>query len=190
MLVLDEDSIKNARITILLLTINIFAYLVINVGLGYSWLLFFSQINDNVLQGEIWRLFTAMFFHGDLGHLFNNMLFLFLFGVGLEPNFKKFEFFGIYILSGLVGNILTLFILPPYTISLGASGCVFGLLSLAIMSNVSYDRTALLFGAVYLGLFLIQSMGENINTIAHLGGGIIGLLFGYFKNKERSVIYD
>lgn len=190
MLVLDEKSIKNARITIILLTVNIFSYFFFNLGLGEDYVIFFSQINVKIFEGEVWRLFTAMFFHADLLHLFNNMLFLFLFGVALESNYRKLEFTAIYFLSGLVGNIFSLFFLPPDVISLGASGCIFGLVGASIMSYISYDKSALLIGLIYLVFFLLQSMGEGINTIAHLGGGIVGLLFGYFYNKKKSVLYD
>jgi rhomboid protease GluP len=190
MLVLDEKSIKNARITIILLTVNILLYFVFNLGLGDEWVIFFSQINVNIIQGEIWRLFTAMFFHAYPMHLFNNMLFLFLFGVSLESNYKKIEFIAIYFLSGLVGNLFSLLFLPPDVISLGASGCIFGLVGASIMSYISYDKSALLIGLVYLVLFLIQSMGERINTIAHLGGGIVGLLVGYLYNRKKSILYD
>lgn len=187
MLVIDEESIKKARITLVLLTINVMAYFIINVGLGQDYVILLSQINVNVYEGEVYRLFTAMFLHADLLHLFNNMIFLFLFGIGIESNYRRIEYIVIYFMSGFIGNLFSLFLLPLNVISLGASGCVFGLIGAAIMSYVRYDKSAILFGAIYLMFFLFQSIGPEINIWAHLFGGLFGLLFGYLINKNKNI---
>lgn len=187
MLVIDEESIKKARITLVLITINVMAYFIINVGLGQDYVILLSQINVNVYEGEVYRLFTAMFLHADLLHLFNNMIFLFLFGIGIESNYRRIEYIVIYFMSGFIGNLFSLFLLPLNVISLGASGCVFGLIGAAIMSYVRYDKSAILFGAIYLMFFLFQSIGPEINIWAHLFGGLFGLLFGYLINKNKNI---
>lgn len=187
MLVIDEESIKKARITLVLITINVMAYFIINVGLGQDYVILLSQINVNVYEGEVYRLFTAIFLHADLLHLFNNMIFLFLFGIGIESNYRRIEYIVIYFMSGFIGNLFSLFLLPLNVISLGASGCVFGLIGAAIMSYVRYDKSAILFGAIYLMFFLFQSIGPEINIWAHLFGGLFGLLFGYLINKNKNI---
>ncbi len=187
MLVIDEESIKKARITLVLITINVMAYFIINVGLGQDYVILLSQINVNVYEGEFYRLFTAMFLHADLLHLFNNMIFLFLFGIGIESNYRRIEYIVIYFMSGFIGNLFSLFLLPLNVISLGASGCVFGLIGAAIMSYIRYDKSAVLFGAIYLMFFLFQSIGPEINIWAHLFGGLFGLLFGYLINKNKNI---
>ena len=187
MLVIDEESIKKARITLVLITINVMAYFIINVGLGQDYVILLSQINVNVYEGEVYRLFTAMFLHADLLHLFNNMIFLFLFGIGIESNYRRIEYIVIYFMSGFIGNLFSLFLLPINVISLGASGCVFGLIGAAIMSYIRYDKSAVLFGAIYLMFFLFQSIGPEINIWAHLFGGLFGLLFGYLINKNKNI---
>lgn len=187
MLVIDEESIKKARITLVLITINVMSYFIINVGLGQDYVILLSQINVNVYEGEFYRLFTAMFLHADLLHLFNNMIFLFLFGIGIESNYRRIEYIVIYFMSGFIGNLFSLFLLPLNVISLGASGCVFGLIGAAIMSYIRYDKSAVLFGAIYLMFFLFQSIGPEINIWAHLFGGLFGLLFGYLINKNKNI---
>ncbi len=187
MLVIDEESIKKARITLVLITINVMAYFIINVGLGQDYVILLSQINENVYEGEVYRLFTAMFLHADLLHLFNNMIFLFLFGIGIESNYRRIEYIVIYFMSGFIGNLFSLFLLSLNVISLGASGCVFGLIGAAIMSYIRYDKSAVLFGAIYLMFFLFQSIGPEINIWAHLFGGLFGLLFGYLINKNKNI---
>ncbi len=189
MLVIDEESIKKARITLVLITINVMAYFIINVGLGQDYVILLSQINENVYEGEVYRLFTAIFLHADLLHLFNNMIFLFLFGIGIESNYRRIEYIVIYFMSGFIGNLFSLFLLPLNVISLGASGCVFGLIGAAIMSYVRYDKSAILFGVIYLMFFLFQSIGPEINIWAHLFGGLFGLLFGYLINKNKNIVF-
>ncbi|GAH69379.1 unnamed protein product, partial [marine sediment metagenome] len=83
--------------------------------------------------------------------------------------------------------LFSLFLLPLNVISLGASGCVFGLIGAAIMSYIRYDKSAVLFGAIYLMFFLFQSIGPEINIWAHLFGGLFGLLFGYLINKNKNI---
>jgi len=187
MLVIDEESIKKARITLVLITINLMAYFIINVGLGEDYVILLSQINVNIYNGEVYRLFTAMFLHADLLHLFNNMVFLFLFGIGIESNYRRIEYIVIYFMSGFIGNLFSLFLLPLNIISLGASGCVFGLIGAAIMSYIRYDKSAILFGAIYLIFFLFQSIGPEINIWAHLFGGLVGLFLGYLINRNKNV---
>lgn len=187
MLVIDEESIKKARITLVLITINLMAYFIINVGLGEDYVILLSQINVNIYNGEVYRLFTAMFLHADLLHLFNNMVFLFLFGIGIESNYRRIEYIVIYFMSGFIGNLFSLFLLPLNVISLGASGCVFGLIGAAIMSYIRYDKSAILFGAIYLIFFLFQSIGPEINIWAHLFGGLVGLFLGYLINRNKNV---
>lgn len=187
MLVIDEESIKKARITLFLITINLMAYFIINVGLGEDFVLLLSQINVNIYNGEVYRLFTAMFLHADLLHLFNNMVFLFLFGIGIESNYRRIEYIMIYFLSGFIGNLFSLFLLSLNVISLGASGCVFGLIGAAIMSYIRYDKSAILFGVIYLIFFLFQSIGPEINIWAHLFGGLVGLFLGYLINRNKNV---
>jgi rhomboid protease GluP len=190
MLVLDEESIKKARITIALITINVLVYIIINFGLGIDYVLLLSQININVYEGEIWRLFTAIFLHADPLHLFNNMVFLFLFGIGIESNYRKIEYIIIYFVSGFIGNIFSLLLLPLNIISLGASGCIFGLIGAAIISYVRYDKSAILFAIIYLIFFLSISVSPEVNIWAHLFGGISGLLLGYLFNKKKTYFYE
>lgn len=78
-----------------------------------------------VAQGEYWRLFTAMFLHGDLAHLFGNMYFLYILGRNFTKQYSTGRFLALYFLSGLAGSLLSC-ALSSYR-SLGASGAIMGL---------------------------------------------------------------
>jgi rhomboid protease GluP len=145
-----------------------------------------GQVNISVMNGEYWQLFTSMFVHVDLLHLFGNMLFLLIFGIRAESLFSKKEFFFIYFASGLSGNLLTL-LMPPLTLSAGASGAIFGMFSAnAIYLGKTLNQSIM--GALMYSFFLlILSAGRNVNLLAHFGGLAAGLVIGYTLAKNRKL---
>lgn len=146
----------------------------------------FGQVNAYVWNGEVWRLFTAMFVHADIVHIFGNMLFLFIFGLRAEDMFDLKEYLFIYFLSGLFGGFLTLVLWGPDTLSVGASGAIFGVLGATLIyarrSIGASIMTALIFAFF---LLLINSIGSNVNYLAHIGGLAVGLLVGYALAASR-----
>jgi len=185
MIFLTVKSIKEARLTLALLSVNIILFFIFST-LNY-FEVFYSMIliNENVVnQFEIWRLFTSMFIHADLSHLVSNMFGLLLFGSYVEQVFKKFHFVLIYFISGLVGNVFTLLLFPLNTISYGASGALFGLIGASFITILyEKDRMLLTIALMYLLYFIVSSFAPNINLWAHLFGLLTGLLISYFIKK-------
>ena len=192
MYVLDADSIKQSRITLSLIIINIFCFITFNIILPIEYILTLVQINSNIINGEYWRLFTSMFLHADIMHILSNMIALLLFGAAVENNYSKLEYLLIYFISGLIGNLFSLLLLPLNTISLGASGAIFGLIGAAfILYTVEGEKTLILLGLFYLAYFIISSFAPGINLWAHLFGLLGGICFGYlFSRKKKSRDYD
>ena len=194
MMVLNIESLKDARITLSLIFVNVLMFIVFSVALPQENVLIFVQINRNViLNYELWRLFTSLFFHGDYIHLFSNMLGLLIFGATVENNrnISKLKYLIIYFISGLIGNLFTLILLPLNTISLGASGAIFGLIGVAFII-VATDSPPLLFYAIfYIAYFVVASLGPGINLWAHIFGLLGGLIFGFFfYTRNRKVRLD
>ena len=192
MIILDAESFKKAKFTLALILINIFFFIIFNIILPIQYILLLVQINSNILEGEIWRLFTSMFLHADAIHLFSNMVALLIFGTAVENNFRRIEFIIIYLLSGLIGNLFSLVLLPINTISLGASGAIFGLIGAAFIFFAKEDQTFLILGLVYVLYFVFTSFAPGINYWAHIFGLIGGILLGYLFKKKifRSQKYD
>ncbi|NIP66622.1 rhomboid family intramembrane serine protease [Candidatus Bathyarchaeota archaeon] len=149
----------------------------------------FGQYNRYVIRhGWYWQLLTSMFIHVDFLHLFLNMLFLLIFGLRAEELFSVDEFFLIYFLSGLFGNLLTL-LMPLNTVSAGASGAIFGMFGACVI----YIRKmvggsaigALIFSFYFL---LLNSASPQINLFAHFGGLVAGLVIGYVLAKSRKIV--
>ena len=84
-----------------------------------------------VVQGEYWRLFTALFLHGGFLHLGFNLFALYVLGPPLERSIGTMRFLACYVLSGLASSagVVALTILGLVQVSqvIGASGCIMGI---------------------------------------------------------------
>ena len=88
-----------------------------------------------VQGGEYYRLFTCMFLHFGIEHLLNNMLVLFVLGSRLERVIGKIKFLLIYLLGGVLGNVISLYLelhAQNFAVSAGASGAVFAVMGAMI----------------------------------------------------------
>lgn len=188
MMVIDQESITEARLTISLIILNVICFF-ISTNDEFFYLL--ALTNSSVIeQYEIWRLFSSMFLHSDYLHLFMNMFTLLLYGSLVEKFYKKYEYLIIYFISGLIGNVFTLLLYPPNTISVGASGAIFGLLGATfVLVAKSNERTLLVLAVIYVVYFIIASFEPGINVWAHLfglaGGVLLGYLFYLSKNRSK-----
>lgn len=143
---------------------------------------------------EYYRLFTAMFLHFGIEHLFSNMLTLIFLGDMLEKMIGKIRFILIYFLGGLAGNLLSLakeMVSGVFAVSAGASGAIFsvmGALVFIVVRNrgkipgISSKRL------VFMALLTLADgfMSTKVDYMAHLGGMIAGfLLAAVLAGKER-----
>ncbi|CAI1493304.1 MULTISPECIES: rhomboid family intramembrane serine protease [Thermococcus] len=143
-----------------------------------------GQWNYAVLHlGAWWQPFTAMFVHVNIIHIFFNTYFLLVMGSQLERILGPKRVAMIYIVSGLAGNLLTLFLMPPNVVSAGASGALFGIAGalITITGVVGGNMQGALMNAFVL--FLINSFLPRVNAYAHLGGLLAGILIGYYYGK-------
>lgn len=190
-LILDSNSLRNARITLTLILINIFCFIFFNLVLPEYYILSLVQINYRITENlEIWRLFTPMFLHADVMHLFSNMIALFFFGTAVENVYTKFEYLVVYFVSGLIGNLFSLLLLPPFSLSLGASGAIFGLIGAAFIVIAREDQSLLFIALLYLAYFIFSSFSPGINIWAHLFGLAGGLLIGYLFDLQYQKTRD
>ncbi len=148
-----------------------------------------------VWQGEVWRLFTAMFLHIGPIHLFWNVYAGFGWCGAVERQVGSGRFVLAYVLTGLAGSAASL--LGHDVVGAGASGALFGVLGLAIFSL--YHRLGNLRAffsdpgsrsiLINIGIwFLIGATVLRMDNYAHGGGLVAGLLFGwlYFKASAWS----
>ncbi len=140
-----------------------------------------------VLDHQLWRLFTSVFLHSGIFHILINMYCLLAIGPLVERWYGHFAFACLYVLSGVGGEVATLLWVQPMSVSVGASGAIFGVFGgllghLAIrrhevpVAMLRRLRTGALSIVVFSTLFSLSASG--INTAAHLGGLATGLASG------------
>ena len=143
-----------------------------------------GQVNLFVFQGAYYQLITSMFVHASIVHLTGNMLFLFIFGLRGEEMFSLPEYLGVYLVGGLVGNLLSL-VFGPFFISVGASGAIFALFGACVIYSRRSMRQSILGALVYAFFLFFINTGEGVNILAHLGGLGFGLIVGYLIATHR-----
>lgn len=185
---------RSFTITYALIALNVLVYVYTSYVSGNALitsddaLAQFGQVNTYVINGWFWQLFTSMFVHVSIEHLFGNMLFLLIFGLRAEELFSSTEYVGIYLLSGLVGNLLTL--LPTLLwgseiVSAGASGAIFGMFGAVIIYSRRAVGQSIMTALLFAFFLLVINIGPAVNVLAHLGGLVAGLLMGYFFAATR-----
>ena len=174
--------------TLIIANVLVYAYTAVVSGnpfiINEDVLLWLGQDNAFVMSGGYWQLFTSMFVHVNLLHLFGNMVFLLIFGIRAEDLFSTEEFFAIYFASGLLGGLLTL-LMAPFIVSAGASGAIFGIFG-AVVIYLRKTFGESIIGALIFSFFLLMlSTSAGVNIIAHFGGLVAGLIIGYALAKTR-----
>ncbi len=141
-----------------------------------------------VADGDWWRIITAGFLHAGLLHIAFNMYFLYFLGTLLEPAIGKLRFGIIYFVS-LVGGSFGALLLSPNSVTVGASGAVFGMMGAAILAMRARGIDPMQSG---LGVTLLLNLGitfliPGIAIGGHLGGLAAGFVVGYlmFEVAER-----
>ncbi|RRD95134.1 rhomboid family intramembrane serine protease [Clostridiales bacterium COT073_COT-073] len=151
-----------------------------------------------VLNGEWYRLLTAMFLHIGITHLVMNSAGIYIFGSRLEKQISAGEMLIIYLLGGLVGNIVSFgyhfWNGDFYVVAAGASGGVYALMGalLSIAYLTKKKAGGLDAYAIFL-YFLIGLIGSvidiQIDLAAHLGGFAVGLLLAaLFARKRKQLL--
>jgi len=150
-----------------------------------------------VLNGEVFRLITNAFLHGSVIHLVVNMYSLWIIGTQVETYLGKVKFFIIYILSALMGSLFSI-IFYENSLSVGASGAIFGLMGALLYFGYHYRLylsnalTSQIIPIIIVNLFLGFTM-SGIDNGAHIGGLIGGYLATMivgvkYKSTKRETI--
>jgi membrane associated rhomboid family serine protease len=151
---------------------------------------------------EVWQLLTYGFLHGNLAHLFFNMLALYMFGGEIERLLGPRHFLVYYLVCVVGAAAMQLVVMgnmnvPPLP-TVGASGGVFGLL-LAFGMAYPQRRIMLLFPPIPMPAWLFVTLygllelylgvtgsGLGVAHFAHLGGMAAGYaLLVFWRNRPR-----
>jgi len=131
----------------------------------------------DVADGDYWRLVSAGFLHAGFFHLLFNMFSLWILGTLLEPAIGQLRFALIFFVSLLAGSFGAL-VVDPNSLTVGASGGIFGLMGAAVIvlrhRGINLMESGL---GVWIGLnLLITFTVSGISIGGHIGGLIGGFL--------------
>ncbi len=136
---------------------------------------------------------SSMFMHGDITHIFGNMLFLWIFGDNIENLIGHVRYGVFYLVCGIAAALAQIILGPESLIPmLGASGAISGVLGAYMLLFPTRRVRALIFqiyttvpAYVALGLwigyqivvgYLTPSDTGGVAYAAHIGGFVAGLV--------------
>lgn len=175
-----------APATYVLIALNVAAYFAeIATGTGglspgnSSVLVDFGLFGPYVGDGEWYRLLTSGFLHASIIHLGFNMFALYFLGRILEPGIGTARFVALYFASLLAGSFGAI-LLDPDSLTIGASGAVFGIFgaTFLIARERRIEGLASSIGLVLLLNLAITFGHPEISVGGHLGGLAGGALCG------------
>ena len=176
-----------------LITINLLMFVLTALAAitGRVSLVSLLGVRGATFLSQPWTLFTAMWLHGSFWHILANMITLHFFGTYLSKLVGNRKFLSVYLIGGVVGNLLFALIAPSFATAIGASGAIFaagGALAVMRPKTPVYvfpiPAPIPLIGAV-IGGFVVLSFFPGIAWEAHLGGLIVGLIAGYFFRRQE-----
>jgi len=159
---------------------------------------------------EQFRLVTYMFLHGNVWHLFGNMLFLFVFGDNVEDALGHVRFILFYLMCGVFAGLLhSAVTVSPDVPLIGASGAVAGVVGAYMMLHPNI-RVWVLFpvpilpflplrfsAAFVIGIWFIYQIasaiflsGEATAWWAHVGGFFAGCLLIVIMRRPGVRLFD
>lgn len=152
---------------------------------------------EMVENGAWYRLVTATFLHAGLIHLIMNTFMLALLGKAIELNHGMLPMFFLFFIPAVGGNVMSA-VLQPGTVSVGASGGIFGLLGGCLADSIlNWNLMFLVFkdrpgvsrlcmkirciALLSIDLFFQALIGfmPYVDNFVHLGGLIYGCLAGF-----------
>ena len=185
-------------ITQALLLINVAAFFIDPfVGPWFTQLLALWPLGNGFLP---WQVVTYAFLHGSIGHLFFNMLGLWMFGAELERVWgtKRFiHFYAASVLAAAAAQLLVTSVTGSIYPTVGASGGLFGLLLAFGMMFPNriimplfppIPMKAKYFVALFGGLELLLGIFAQRSGVAHFAhlGGMLGgyLMIRYWRGQS------
>lgn len=178
---------SQAKVTLTLLAINAVLWVgQILPGSPLTGLLWFAPAYG---ISEPWRFITAGFVHSPTSplHILLNAYSIFIFGNLLEPVLGKARFIALYLISVFGGTVAVMYLSPPLTPVVGASGAFFGLMAAYFVIQKQIGGSAQAIGLIVMNLafsFLIPGISWQGHVGGLLAGGAVASL--YLNTRRQS----
>lgn len=137
--------------------------------------------------------FTALFFHTSQIHFIANIILLLLIGSFIEQFISKIHYILIFLISGMLSNIIQVITMTQFHAVFGMSGAIFGLFAIVVLRApllyipvffVKIPMLIFLLISYIASLILIYMDNVFIAHYSHLFGFLIGLGIGVLFNTH------
>ncbi|GJP45578.1 hypothetical protein CLOM_g12583, partial [Closterium sp. NIES-68] len=174
---------------------------------------FLAFLADHLLRLPVWsslylhhasprwyQFVTSTFCHAGWSHLSSNLFFLYIFGRLVEEEEGTLGLWVTYLVTGAGSNLVSWLLLPSSTVSVGASGAVFGLFVVSVLTRLQWNWRRIV-EVVILGQFVVEKVlsearnsaifagggmaaaASGVNHIAHLAGALVGVLLIWLVSR-------
>lgn len=144
--------------------------------------------------GEYYRLLAAMFLHGSLVHFIMNSFVLYYLGGHLERLVGPLRYGILYFFAGLVSSVFVVIFGAANTVTIGASGAIFGIIGGLLMLTflrpkwftegaIRSIRQLMIINLVFT--FVVP----NISIPGHLGGLLMGMVLFFILLPDKPWFY-
>lgn len=136
------------------------------------------------------RLFTHILGHSNFNHYFNNFVIILLVGPMLEEKYGSKNILLMIIFTSFITGIIH--VIFSDAALLGASGIGFMFIVLSSFVNIKKGKipvTLIVFIFIFIGREIVNGIysDNNISYMTHIIGGVCGVIFGFFCNKNKSL---
>lgn len=203
-------QLKNKPATFFLLLITVVVFFAMQLFYGsmakspYAVYQFGGMLGLTVkaMPWQLWRLITPIFIHIGWEHFLVNSFTLYFVGQVAEEIWGSGNFLLLYLLSGIMGNLMTL-LFTPAVVAAGASSALFGLFAAIVVAGTFGKNQALKsIGKSYQTLIILNLVMNlfmpNVGLVGHLGGvlggGLVSVFLptlvsgGLFTQKKRQLV--
>jgi len=174
----------------ILISINVLLFIFRYISIDRYDLAQIFGLSSGDVWPMIWQPVTYMFIHGDFFHVFMNMFVLWMFGSEMESIWGSREFIKYYFITGIGSGIIWLLlnISNSYSVLIGASGAIYGILLayglmfpnrkvlIYFLFPIKVKYFVILLGSVAF-ISSIGDSGSNISHLTHLSGMLIGFIY-------------
>jgi membrane associated rhomboid family serine protease len=174
-----------------IIAVNVVVFLLERFGTDTGFVDRYAMEPDYVhYMDQYYRVFTAMWLHANVEHIFFNMISLLIVGPAVEVLLGKVRFVALYLITGLGGSVGSYLLGPHNVAGIGASGAIMGVMGAYVVIGLRrHLPIAPVVGLIVLNLAI--GFFGNIDWRAHLGGlatgAVLALLYDYAGTlRDRS----
>ena len=143
-----------------------------------------GSMTDKPEPNQWFRFIVPMFLHAGLIHIGFNMLLQVTLGRDVEKEIGTLRFLLVYFSAGIFGYVLGGNYAATGIASTGASGCLFGILALNLLSLLYNWKTRsrpvrdLMYILIEIVIAFVLGLLPGLDNFSHIGGFLMGLVLG------------